>query len=184
MKIHRVEGILAVSNNNVVGQKDSIPWYHSGDFKHFKSTTMGHAVMMGYPTFIGMAKNYGRPGKIMLPGRTIFVVGREPFDSVSIDDSNVIMLPTNGPRDDIETALSMINPDQKLFISGGARIYRDYLPFAERVYLTKIDLDCPVDHDTVMLPEFVLGSWRTVTHDREEICDGIKASYITMASVI
>ena len=62
MRIHKVQGILAVSANHVVGQKDMIPWHHSGDFKRFKSTTMGHGVLMGYPTFVGMAQAYTKPG--------------------------------------------------------------------------------------------------------------------------
>ena len=92
MRMRRVEGILAVSKNNVIGQGDKIPWHHSGDFKRFKQITMGHGVMMGYPTFKGMAKLYTRPGKQVLPGRHIFVVGREPFEGMldlDVDFANV-----------------------------------------------------------------------------------------------
>ena len=187
MKLHRVEGILAVSTNNVVGQKDAIPWHHSGDFKRFKEITMDHGILMGYPTFIGMAKNYTKPGKQVLPGRTVFVVGREPFDAqLDIDDSNVIMIPTYGPLDDIYTAFRHLAEWQKLFISGGARVYRDYLPFAERVHLTRINLVCPVDHDTVFLTDFDTTNWRTCSSVGEEICGptALKASYFTLSSVI
>ena len=198
MRMHRVNGILAVSTNNVVGQKDSIPWHHSGDFKHFKTITMDHGILMGYPTFIGIAKNYTKPGKQVLPGRIIFVVGREPFDTIlDIDQSNVIMLPTYGPKDDIETAIGYLRPDQTLFIAGGARIYRDYLKYAEKVYFTLIDIKCPVDHDTIFLTDMHPGdkttyalwaivdkTWRTITHTGSEICNGLKASYITFDSVL
>ena len=184
--MNRVEGILAVSTNNVIGQKDAIPWHHSGDFKHFKSITMGHGVLMGYPTFVGMAKNYATPGKVMLPGRTIFVVGREPFDiDIDIDQSNVIMLPTHGPKDDIETALKHLGDHQKLFIAGGARIYRDYLQYANKVYLTRIYLVCPVDHDTVFLTNFDTKNWRTSFTTSVEICgpNSLKATYFQLEGI-
>jgi len=187
MRIKRVEGILAISTNNVVGQGDMLPWHHSGDLKRFKSITMGHGIFMGYPTFVGMAKKYAKPGKQMLPGRTLIVVGREPFDAkLDIDFSNVTILPTFGPRDDLETALKYLSPDQTLFIAGGARIYRDYLSFAERIYLTKIETICPTNEDTVFLTDSwsMMGGWRTITSGGSDVCDGVKANYITMSSVI
>lgn len=185
MKMHRVEGILAVSTNNVVGQKDAIPWHHSGDFKRFKAITLTHGILMGYPTFVGMAKNYTKPGKQVLPERTIFVVGREPFDvPLSIDDSNVIMIPTHGPLDDITTALKHLAEWQKLFIAGGSRVYRDYLPYAEKVHLTRIDMNCPSDHDTVFLSDFDANNWRTSTCVGEELSGptALKATYFTLSS--
>lgn len=188
MKMHRVEGILAISTNQVVGQGDMLPWHHSGDLKRFKRITMGHGMLLGYPTFAGMAKKYGKLGYQLLPGRSLFVVGREPFETrLGIDCSNVEFLPTYGPQDDLETVLGYLNPEQRLFIGGGARIYRDYLPFAERIYLTEMDIECPVDYDTVFLNDswsFMQHGWRSKVHEGSEICNGVKANYITMSSVL
>lgn len=184
MRIHKVQGILAVSANHVVGQKDMIPWHHSGDFKRFKSITMGHGILMGYPTFVGMAKNYTKPGQQVLPGRTIFVVGRQPFNALlDIDDSNVVMIETHGPKDDIETALKHLDENQVLFISGGARVYRDYLPYAEKVYFTLIATECPINEDTVMMNDFNPSAWRTITSNGVEIdSKGLEASYFILSA--
>lgn len=187
MQMKRVEGILAVSSNNVVGQGSAIPWHHSGDFKRFKSITMGHGVLMGYPTFVGMVKNYTKPGNQVLPGRVIFVVGRAPFDiDIGFDDSNVVYIETHGPKDDIETCLAQLNDDQILFISGGARIYRDYLPYAERLYLTRIDIVCPINQDTVLLNSFNTRSWRTRSANNCETDNktGLRANYYVLSSVL
>jgi dihydrofolate reductase len=192
MRMRRVEGILAVSKNNVIGQGDKIPWHHSGDFKRFKQITMGHGVMMGYPTFKGMAKLYTRPGKQVLPGRHIFVVGREPFEGMldlDVDFANVSVITSNGPQDDIMTALKRLpSENEKLFIAGGARVYHNYLPYAERVHLTRIMIDCPEDHETVRLSAEThwllsgLDRWRSITMNGYEDCDGVRASYMTLDS--
>lgn len=197
MRIRRVEGILAVSKNNVVGQGDKIPWHHSGDFKRFKQITMGHGVMMGYPTFKGMAKLYTKPGKQVLPGRHIFVVGREPFEGMTdldINFENVTVMVSNGPQDDIETALKALPsckefPEtRKLFIAGGARVYHNYLPYAEKIHLTRIMVDCPEDHETIRLTGETgwlltgLDKWRSITMNGYEDCDGVRATYMTLDS--
>lgn len=198
MRMRRVEGILAVSSNKVIGQGDKIPWHHSGDFRRFKEITMGHGIMMGYPTFKGMAKLYTKPGQQVLPGRQIFVVGREPFVGMldlDINFDNVSVLVTHGPQDDLETALKKLPSckefpkTRKLFIAGGGRMYHNYLPYAEKIHLTEIETVCPIDHETVLLsPETVslLSSyhWRSVTLNGIEESNGVRASYITLDAVI
>lgn len=187
MRMHKVQAILAVSANHVVGQKDMIPWHHSGDFKRFKSTTMGHGLLMGYPTFLGMVRNYTKPGAQVLPGRKVFVVGRVPFDGIhdlGIDMSNVTVLETHGPKDDLETALKELDEHQVLFIAGGARIYRDYLPYAEKVYFTLIATECKVDQDTVFMNDFNPSDWRTVTSNGVEFdSKGLEASYFILSGI-
>lgn len=71
-----IEAILAHDRNYVIGRGDDIPWHHSGDFKRFKSITMGHNLLMGAKTFLGIAKNYSTPGFQVLHGRHIFIVGK------------------------------------------------------------------------------------------------------------
>lgn len=169
-----VNMIIAMSNNGVVGQGLKLPWHHKGDMQHFKDTTMNNVVLMGYPTFYGMATSYGKPGKVMLPGRLIVVVGRQPFDSCGIDTSNVYFLEQTNAQEEIENALSLLGENQQLFISGGARIYQRYIQFVDKAYITIFDFSCEVDHDTVFLsPE--IGTyltnhlnWRSITTMRKE----------------
>lgn len=189
MRMKRVEGILAVSKNNVIGQGNSLPWSHKGDLKRFRSITMGNGVLIGYPTFLSIAEKYTISGKQILPGRIVLVVGREPLDlPTNLDLSNVITIPTYGAKDDIETALGYLSPEQTLFIAGGARVYRDYLQYAEKIHLTNIDCICPVDYDTVFLTSetawgMMGSSWRSIIENGYEISDGVKASYVTMSAV-
>lgn len=189
MRMKRVEGILAVSRNNVVGQGDKIPWHHRGDLRRFWQITMDNGVLMGYPTFKGMATVYTKPGRQVLPGRKVFVVGREPFeglDELDVNLENVVLLPTHGPKDDIETALKQLPENRKLFIAGGARVYHNYLTYAEKVHLTRIDLECPEDENTVRLSAETswqllgINNWRSVTINGTEISDGLKAVYMTL----
>lgn len=187
-----VEGILAVSVNNVIGQGSHIPWQHSGDFKRFRRITMGHGILMGFPTFVGIATKYTKAGSQVLPGRDIFIVGREPFKtaSLSVDLSNVTFVPTEGPRYDILTAQSKLAEGQKLFIGGGGKIYRDYLPFAERVHLTTIMFKVPTDENTIVLyPETIelisyKENWRSVISEGSESAHGLVASYSTLDALI
>jgi dihydrofolate reductase len=188
--MNRVVGILAASSNHVIGQGEKIPWHHRGDFKRFKELTLGNGVLMGYPTFMGMSKYYTKPGNQVLPGRSLFVVGREPFELPDNDLSNVEFLPTYGPQDDIETALGFLPEERRLFIAGGARVYRDYLKFARTIYFTRIEAQCEVDDHTVFLaPETrdLLTNpvyWRTISSNGFEISDGLRASYIELNGVI
>ena len=203
-----VEGIIAVSHNDVIGQGSKLPWHHPGDLKRFKHITMGHAVLMGFPTFKGMVENYARPGEEFLSGRMIYVVGREPFQgllNLNIPFDNVELVITRGFKDDLETILKMMDQyhfrdlvakgdDPKLFIAGGAKVYRDYLPFAERVYLTNIDTTCHVDEETVLIDKTThdllsgIPYWRTVSALGADVCQGIangsrtelKASYFVL----
>ncbi len=66
----RVELVLAVSENGVIGQGNALPWDLPDDLRHFKRTTMGCPVLMGRKTF----DSVGRP----LPGRTNLILTRDP----------------------------------------------------------------------------------------------------------
>jgi dihydrofolate reductase len=192
MRMKRVHGILAVADNGVIGQGAGMPWHHSGDFKKFRQRTMGHALLMGYPTFKGIAEQYTKPGQQVLPGRRIFVVGREPFEgmlNLDVNFENVTVIVTHGPQDDIKSCLVQLNEDQTLFIAVGGRIYQNYLPFAEKIYLTKIHVSPKIDENTVLLsPETtsLLGIhyWRSVYNEGEETSNGVQASFLTLEAML
>lgn len=192
MRMKRVHGILAVADNGVIGQGAGMPWHHSGDFKRFRQRTMGHALLMGYPTFKGIAEQYTKPGNQVLPGRHIFVVGREPFEgmlNLNVNFENVTVLVTHGPVDDVKTCLKQMPEDQILFIAGGGRIYQNYLPIAEKIYLTQVHVKPKIDENTVLLSSETsslldLRYWRSVTRDGEETSNGVQASFLTLEAVL
>jgi len=184
-----VEAILAADKYGVVGQDSTLPWHHAGDFKRFKRLTMNHALLMGVPTFIGLVKNFTKPGQQVLPGRWIFVVGRPWSEDLTADLGNVTRIAPDAPKYNLEKCRDILMPHQKLFICGGARIYRDYLDYAEQVHFTLMHKYHQRDLATVNLqPKSMnlLGynglheGWREVTYEGSEEDNGLKASYYTM----
>ena len=121
--------IAAVANNGVIGSGNHIPWRLPGDFAHFKRMTMGKPLIMGRKTF----ESIGRP----LPGRTNIVVTRQE----GYQPNGVIVHST------LETALEHAQQIAKsdraneVMIGGGAEIYRQAMPLADRIYLTQVELE-------------------------------------------
>jgi dihydrofolate reductase len=113
--------IAAVSNNNVIGKDNKLPWHLPGDLKRFKELTTGHTIIMGRKTF----ESIGRP----LPSRRNIVVTRNKdykADGVEIIHS-------------IKEALDLVKNEDEVFIIGGEEIYKLALPMANKIYLTRIN---------------------------------------------
>lgn len=111
--------IVAVAENGVIGDKNALLWHISEDLKHFKSVTTGHPVVMGRRTF----ESLGRP----LPNRTNVVVTRRDGE---IPGCTVVH--------SLEEALTLFPADEEVFVIGGAQIYAQALPLADRFYLTRV----------------------------------------------
>ncbi len=124
--------IAAVSKNNVIGNKGQIPWKIKGEQKRFKELTTGGIVVMGKRSF----EEIGKP----LPNRTTIVIS----NTVKYEFDQCFTL--GSLAEAIEYA-----EDQDIYIAGGEQLYREALPLADRLYLTKIDLE--VEGDT-FFPEY------------------------------
>ncbi|MBE6332198.1 MAG: dihydrofolate reductase [Bacteroidales bacterium] len=111
--------IVAASENNVIGNKGTMPWHLSADLKYFKQTTMGHAVIMGRKTF----QSIGRA----LPGRRNIVITRQP-DFVAPEGVEVF----GSLADAIAAA-----PDDA-FVIGGGEIYNQAWALADAYYVTRV----------------------------------------------
>ncbi len=134
--------IVAIANNNVIGASGGMPWHISEDLRYFKRVTTGHTVVMGRKTF----ESLGRP----LPGRTNVVVTRQ----------------TDFRHEGVEVVHSLDQAERKYpdaFVIGGAEIYRQALPFAEQLYITKIDADFEGD---TLFPQWNEAEWRLVCSER------------------
>lgn len=129
--------ISSVGKNNELGKNNNLIWHFKDDMKFFKDTTMNHTVVMGLNTYKSL------PGD--LPGRHIIVVS---FDNVNGVDT------VNG----IEPIIAKYkDSEEEIFICGGASIYRQFFPYASKLYLTEIDAICN-DADT-FFPEFNKDEW-------------------------
>lgn len=124
--------IAAVSENNVIGNKGCIPWKIKGEQRKFRELTTGEIVVMGKRSF----EEIGKP----LPGRTTIVIS----NSVKYEFDNCITL--GSLAEAIEYA-----GDRDIYIAGGEQLYREALPLADKLYLTRIELK--VEGDT-FFPEY------------------------------
>jgi len=113
-----IKAIVAMAENRVIGNAGTIPWHLPEDFKFFKATTMGHAILMGRKTYISI----GKP----LPGRENIVLSRTMPET-----SGVTVIPS---LDDLQVP----SDGRDLFVIGGEEVYRLMLPRVQELYVTKV----------------------------------------------
>ena len=116
--------IASVGKNMELGKDNKLLWHISEDMKFFKKMTMGHVVVMGKNTY------YSLPSK-GLPGREMIVISSGQIDG------NVKVIHS---IDDIIDKYK--NSNEEIFIIGGASIYRQFLEYADFVYLTEVNKEC------------------------------------------
>ena len=131
--------IAAIGKNNELGKNNSLIWRIPFDMKFFKETTTNHKVVMGRKTFESIPSG--------LPGREIIVV------STKTVDRNVLVEPTINRIVD-----KYKNSAEEIFICGGASIYKEFFPYAKRLYLTEID-EIDKEADT-FFPKFDKKVWK------------------------
>ena len=140
--------IVAMAKNRVIGREGKLPWHLPSDLQRFKQLTMGHTLLMGSHTF----ESIGQP----LPGRRTIVLSRDPdYQAVDCEVAT-----------SIAAALQLAKPAEELFICGGADIYRQTLPFAERIYLTELENEIAGD---AYFPELPAGEFRIM--QRQQVKD-------------
>lgn len=116
--------IVAVAQNNVIGKDNKLIWHISEDLKRFKEITSGKTIIMGRKTFESL------PG--VLPNRKHIIVTRDKNYKVNSDNVTIVHN-LNSLIDQYK------NCDDEVFIIGGAEIYKQALPYADKLYLTKIN---------------------------------------------
>jgi dihydrofolate reductase len=132
--------VVAAAENNLIGDRDRLPWRLPDDLKRFKSLTMGKPIVMGRKTYASI----GKP----LPGRKNIVVSRHDFQS----DGCVAAA-------SIEQALQAAEPAPEVMVIGGAEIYRQVLPMTDVIYLTRVHAEIPGD---TYFPDIVWDDWMEV----------------------
>ena len=148
--------IVAVSENGVIGHDGGMPWRLSSDLKRFKQLTLGHTIVMGRKTWDSIGR--------LLPGRTTVILTRQP-------DFEVPRAIIVGSLQDAIGATD----DPEPFVVGGAEIYRLALPFASKLYLTRVAAE--IEGDT-FFPEFDTQQWSLISE--EAVPQGEKDSHRTL----
>lgn len=135
--------IAAMANNRVIGKNNTLPWHLPADLKHFKNTTMGKAIVMGRKTF----ESIGRP----LPGRQNIIVTRDKmYQATGCTIINSI------------NQIKLVSDAIEIMVIGGAEIYKQLLPQAQRLYLTYIHAD--VDGDS-HFPQWQANEWQEISRE-------------------
>ncbi len=131
--------IAAVARNGVIGAGNALPWRLKADLAHFRALTLGHPILMGRKTW----ESLGRP----LPGRRNLVVSRDA--SWRAQGAETFATP--------EAALAASVGAERVFVIGGAELYRHLLPRADALMLTEIWADVAGDahFPSVDLAQFV-----------------------------
>jgi dihydrofolate reductase len=125
--------IAAVARNRAIGYENKLIYWLPNDLKRFKALTTGHTIIMGRNTFLSLPKG-------ALPNRRNIVLTRSQKD-----------FPGCEVFASLEDALAHCDKDEDVYIIGGASVYRQALPLADRLCLTEID-DTPEKADTFFPP--------------------------------
>lgn len=137
--------IAALAQSRVIGLDNKMPWHLPADLKHFKAMTLGKPIVMGRKTWDSL----GRP----LPGRLNLVVSRQP-------DLHLEGAETFGSLDDALVRAEQWAREQgatEIMLIGGAQLYQQALPLAQRLYLTRIAASPEGD---AFFPAFDESSWQ------------------------
>ncbi len=134
----RISIIAAMAANRTIGIENRLPWHLPDDLKRFKALTMNHHIVMGRKTY----DSIGKP----LPGRSTVIVTR------NVDYAVPGCIAVNS----LDAALTVSFSDEEVFFVGGADLYRQALPIANRIYLTEIQR---VFDGDAFFPEFDKSQW-------------------------
>jgi len=146
-KIHyMISIIVAISEDNGIGKDNKLLWQIPEDLKRFKKLTMGQCIIMGKKTWDSLPR---RP----LPGRKNIVLTDVPGERI---DQSVTAW-------SVEDALNKCNDNEEVFIIGGGSIYRQFMPLADRLYITHIHEKTEAD---TYFPEIRDTEWEVI--DKEE----------------
>ncbi len=140
----RVSVIAALARNRVIGIENRLPWRLPEDLAHFKALTLNHPILMGRKTF----ESLGRP----LPGRTNVVITR---NAQYRPDGCVV-------ADSIPAAIALCRNADEVFFIGGAELYAQAIPLADRLYLTEVDIEAQGD---AWFPDYDPGTFREVSRE-------------------
>ena len=138
--------IVAVSEDLGIGKDNELLWHISEDLKRFKKLTSGNAVIMGKKTWESLPR---RP----LPGRKNIVLTDDPHESI---ENSVTAY-------SIDDALDKCGPGEEIFIIGGGSIYRQFMPIADRLFITHVHKKAPAD---IFFPEIDRSVWEII--EKEE----------------
>jgi len=144
--------IVAVAENNAIGKDNDLIWYISDDLKRFKRLTTGHTILMGRKTYESLPNG-------ALPKRENVVITRN--ENLELKGCTILH--------SVEEAIERYaNSPQEIFVIGGGSIYEKLLPYAKKIYLTKVHASFEAD---VFFPKIDESKW-VINHSEKHTKGG------------
>jgi len=141
----KISIIVAIAENNAIGKDNKLLWYLSDDLKRFKRITSGHQVIMGRNTYLSLPV---RP----LKNRVNVVITDDPGE---VFEGCITVW-------SIEDALKLCKDDEESFVIGGGAVYRQFMPLAGKLYITKVHKDFEAD---TFFPEIDENEWELIEEE-------------------
>lgn len=178
--------ISAVAENGVIGNKNGLPWCLPADFKYFKEKTLGKTIILGYNTFksIGEKPLPNRKHIVLSNDPNLKLAesfgtaqDRDCYLATSINEALKIARNISGNIDarrpsnlmievtkniDVGRLYNSIENNEEVMVCGGAMVYRQFLPLADKLYLTEIHHSFEGD---TYFPEFNKNEWQEVSRE-------------------
>lgn len=168
-----LSSIVAIAKNNAIGKDNDMIWHLPDDLKHFKRTTLGKPILMGRKSY----ESLGKP----LPGRPNIVVSRSyselPKNNPSSVYKDMEAVGSEPPKintgpflyPSIEEGINAMRDmgeemgADEVFITGGGQIYKETLPYTQRLYVTILDRDYEAD---IFFPQINWDEWNITSEEK------------------
>jgi dihydrofolate reductase len=142
----KISIIAAVADNYAIGKANNLPWHLPADLKHFRQLTTGHAIVMGKRTFESLPKGpLSNRKNIVLTSVMSEGVNEGYFEADSLED-----------------AVYLCEHEEKVFIIGGATVYKQSVNKVDTMYITWIHNDFSAD---TYFPEIDFNEWKEVNRE-------------------
>ena len=135
--------IVAVGENNEIGYRNRLLWRLPTDLRRFKELTTGHSIVMGRKTFESLPNG-------LLPNRHHIILSRNP----NFSHENCLVCSS------LDEALIKLSGEDEVYIIGGSQIYSQALPFADKLYLTRVHAHFP--EADVFFPVIIRKNWKKI----------------------
>lgn len=141
--------MLAMDRNRIIGRNNDLPWHLPKDFRFFKERTTGHTVIMGRKTYDSLGG--------ALPNRKNVVVTKK---NTTFPEEVEVITELKTIQD-----WNKANPEKEFFVIGGGHIFKQIMPYADRMYITLIDESFEGD---IYFPEFNEEEWNLTSNEKGE----------------
>lgn len=139
--------IVAAAENNAIGKNNQMLWHLPDDFKYFKNKTIAHSIVMGRKTFESL-------GKALPDRRNIVLTRDEDWSADEVDVAN-----------SANEVLTYCRDEREIYIIGGGHVYKQWLPQANEVLLTRVHTNIDAD---AYFPELPIAEWKKVNSEHHE----------------